>query len=100
MDWKVAYEELPTAKPGMTAIEGDEWAYGAHAIIDGDEIDEKFFGTNLRYDRCEEFIPTLPVKVEVTGRKLRSCSFSNGKMRCVITTWDCNEEPVSFRGWL
>ena len=99
-DWEGIYKEQPEAKAGMTSIEGDEWLYGAHAIIEGDEVDKEYFDTNLRYDRCEKFIPSLAVKVEITGRKLHSCGFSQYKIRCMITTWDDDEKPVSFRGWL
>ena len=97
-EWNTLYHNKPTAKPGMTSIQGDEWT-SANPIIEGDELDVKYFDTNIRYERYDDIIPSLPVIVELTG-KMVYCEGASRKMRCKITTWDNNEDPVSFLGWL
>ena len=99
--WQYKYKNEPAAIPGMTAIQGDEWP-SASAIIPGDSFDQKLFDTDLRYDRSYcTVIPSLPVKIQVTGRVLHSVGFGGHyKIRCLINTWDSNEERVTFRGWL
>ena len=100
LDWPLLFQNAPSAKPGMTAIQGDDWPH-ANPIIEGDDMDLQLFNTPLRYDRYDDIIPSLPVTVELTGIKVycESCCDTR-KMRCRITTWDQNEEPVSFLGWL
>lgn len=96
---KEVYEPIE-AKPGMW-IEGDEWKGLRHVIIEGDEWDVKYFGTDLRYDRYDNFIPSLPFKIEITGRVVHvTPTYGDRKIRVLITTWDSDEKPVSFRGWL
>lgn len=100
MDWWQLYQTLPRAEPGMTAIQGDEWPH-ANPIIEGDDLDMQYFRTHIRYERYDDIIPSLPVRVELTGRKVYTgYGFDQSKMRCRITTWDNNEDPVSFGGWL
>ena len=79
-------------------LQGDEWPH-ALSIIEGDEWDLKYFGTNLRYSRNDNIIPSLPVRVEITGAKVHINNYYT-RMRCLITTWNHDEQPVSFRGWL
>ena len=101
MNWWEVYKECPRAKPGMTAIKGDEWpSHDINPIIEGDNFDNKYFGTMLRYERYDDIIPSLPVKIKLTGVKVYFDGSYTRKMRCKITTWDNNEEPVSFLGWL
>lgn len=81
-------------------IQGDEWD-SANPLIEGDELDKEYFDADLRYARMDDIIPSLPVKLKITGRVVYvSPLYSSRKVRVLITTWDSNEEPVSFRGWL
>ena len=98
MDWDLLFKSKPRAIAGETAIQGDEWD-SASPIIAGDEWDKANFGTDLRYERYDDVIPSLPVKVEITGRKVHVDSMTR-KIRIKITTWDMAELPVSFPGWL
>ena len=100
MDWPLLFQNAPSAKPGMTAIKGDDWPeHAVYPIISGDDLDIQLFGTGLRYDRYDDIIPSLPVRIVLTGIKVY-CDNYTRKLRCRITTWDQNEEPVSFLGWL
>jgi hypothetical protein len=81
-------------------VEGDDWNH-TNPLIEGDDLDEQYFNTRLRYDRPDNLIPSLPVKIEITGRVVHvTPTFGSRKVRARITTWDSNEEPVSFGGWL
>ena len=99
IDWQYLYKNEPAAVPGMTAIQGDEWP-SASAIIPGDDLDRELFNTDIRYERSCPVIPSLPVIIKVTGRKLHRLYFDHWRIRCIINTWDSNEERVTFRGWL
>ena len=98
MDWKLLFQDKPRAIAGKTAIQGDEWHF-AQPIVKGNECDVLYFGTDIRYSRDDDVIPSLPVKVEITGRKVYVDSMTR-KIRIKITTWDAHELPVSFPGWL
>jgi len=99
INWQYLYKNEPAAIPGMTAIQGDEWP-SASAIIPGDNLDRELFNTDIRYERYCKFIPSLPVIIKVTGRKCYDSGLGNYRIRCIINTWDSNEERVTFRGWL
>ena len=99
----IAHQSLYTEKPKAAAgmfIEGDLWGH-AHSLIQGDELDLQYFGTSLRYHVGEKGDPieSLPVIVTLTGNMVYIDQGAR-KMRAKLTTWNSNDEPVSFSGWL
>lgn len=94
---ELARSEPIKAEVGMF-VKGDAWDQYLR-LIEGDAIDLEYFNTNLRYARMDDIIPSLPVTIKITGRVVHFTNYAES-VRCEITTWDSNEEPVSFRGWL
>jgi hypothetical protein len=98
MKWHELYDKCPVASVGMS-LEGDDWGQ-CKRIIPGDENDKAFFGTDLRYEIGDAIIPSLPCIVTITGKAVYITRFGGRKMRVTIKTWDCNENPVEFKGYL
>ena len=52
-------------------LQPDEWPVGGHHIIPGDAFDVFYFGEGtLRIATGHESIPTLAIKIHVTGREV------------------------------
>ena len=97
--WEYLYSTLPKALPGMY-IQLDSWNI-PHKLVPAGDFDTKFFGTPLRYKTELPIIPTLPVKVEITGRVVHTLDYGGMKMRAKISIWNEDENnPNEYRGWL
>lgn len=78
----------------------DEWPEYGGMLIQADEADLEYFGAILRVETGQEFDPTLPVKVVVTGRRAW-LSYNDGYViRCKIEFLRDCEDSVITGGWL
>lgn len=48
----------------------DTWSSSGALIITADDIDKKFLGAQYRIETGKPLIMSLPIKVEITGRKI------------------------------
>jgi len=53
-------------------IQPNEWTMGGWSIFEGDSFDKQYFGNDtLRIETGKDLIPTLAIKVKITGKKAK-----------------------------
>ena len=88
-----------TAKPN-DEIQPDEWP-GYARLIEADDFDKQYFGADvLRVETNTTLIPTLAVKIEITGRHVSADYWRNPKIRCRIEFPQDDGTSVVTHGWL
>lgn len=67
-------------------IQPDSWGPGGWSLFDGDAFDKSYFGPDtLRIETGQEIIPSLAVRVTVTGHKvIRYDNNGRAGYRCKI----------------
>ena len=87
------------AKPGMT-IYPDLWPPSGTEIIDSDEYEKWYFGYEmLRLKTYQEFIPSVAVKITITGRVIKYTSCDK-RLRCRIEFLKDGEPSDFTGGWI
>jgi hypothetical protein len=88
-----------TPKPGMI-VQPDLWPSGGWRLLPGDKFDLEYFGTDLRIETGKDLIPSLPVKIIITGRKAH-WEYNVGYRVRIKIEFCRDSEPSQFSGgWL
>ena len=90
----------PTPRPGM-CIQPDLWPYPT-TLIAADDFDRSYFGSDtIRILTGQDIIPSLDIKVTVTGKTLFKCSCCNQYKARVSVEFLKDGEPSDFTGgWI
>lgn len=80
-------------------IQPDSWGPGGWSLFEGDAFDKEYFGPDtLRIETGQVIIPSLAVRVTVTGRKVtRYDSKGKAGYRCKIE-FIGDGEPSTYTG--
>lgn len=95
------YESRYTPEAGDT-VYPDEWPSGGGKLVYADAFDQEYFGKDgqnvFRIKTYQKLIPTLPVKIEITGRTAQR-KWGGYYIRCKIT-FCMDGEPDVITGGL
>ena len=87
-------------RDGFYPVQPDEWQAGGWKIREADSFDSQYFGFGtLRIDTGHETIPTLPIKIYVTGRTVQYTR-QNPRIRIEVEFLRDGESSVWSGGWL
>ena len=96
------WQMLPINTDNYVPAQPDGWPVGGHALVEGTPLDREIWGDGvLRIETGLESIPTLPVKIRQTGRKLHD-TFVFGTYKVRVQFEHLHDgEPSEFQGgWL